>query len=150
MYSSYLNYMPQGHFDLLGILHAAHAAENEVESRLNAIGLSWAKLLALKTLSDAGDPLPLSQLAERLACVKSNITQLMDRLEADGLVARKPDPQDRRTRLAALTPDGRRACQNGLRVQKEAERDLSKGFSREEAEQLAALVAKMTMKSAGS
>jgi DNA-binding MarR family transcriptional regulator len=132
-----------GQFDLLAILHAAHAAENEVESRLNAIGLSWAKLLALSALADAGDPLPLSQLAERLACVKSNVTQLVDRLEADGLVARKPDPADRRTKLAALTPTGRRACQEGLRVQKDAERDLSKRFTRDEAEQLTALAARM-------
>jgi DNA-binding MarR family transcriptional regulator len=132
-----------GQFDLLAILHAAHAAENEVESRLNAIGLSWAKLLALSALADAGDPLPLSQLAERLACVKSNVTQLVDRLEADGLVARKPDPADRRTKLAALTPAGRRACQEGRRVQKDAERELSKRFTRDEAEQLTALAARM-------
>jgi DNA-binding MarR family transcriptional regulator len=35
--------------------------------------------------------------------VRSNITQLMDRLEADGLVRRVKDPQDRRTVRAAVT-----------------------------------------------
>ena len=41
-------------------------------------------------------------LAERLTCAKSNVTQLVDRLEADGLVRRKLDPSDRRSRLAIV------------------------------------------------
>ena len=43
------------------------------------------KLAALHHLTQAGESLPLGQLAERLSCVKSNVTQLVDRLEADGL-----------------------------------------------------------------
>src|ERR1700722_7746440 len=101
--------------DLFSMLHIAHASESDVESKLNAIGLSLTKLMALKVLDEAGDPVPLGQFAERLSCVKSNITQLVDRLEADGLVARKPDPRDRRTTLAALTTAGRRACRAGAR-----------------------------------
>jgi DNA-binding MarR family transcriptional regulator len=129
--------------DLLTILHQAHAAENEVEAKLNAVGLSFAKLLALKALADAGEPIPLGQLAERLACVKSNITQLIDRLEADGFVARQADPHDRRTRLAALTAAGKRACQEGTRVQQQTEREVLAGLSREEIQQLHTLMAKM-------
>jgi DNA-binding MarR family transcriptional regulator len=129
--------------NLMGILHAAHAAENEIEAKLNAAGLSFAKLLALKALADAGEPIPLGQLAERLACVKSNITQLIDRLEADGFVARKSDPQDRRAKLAVLTAAGRRACEEGTRVQAEAERDVLAGLSRDELKQLHGLMAKL-------
>lgn len=129
--------------DLLSLLHTAYAAQAEVESKLGAVGLSLAKLLALKALSEAGESLPLGQLAERLSCVKSNITQLVDRLEADGLVARKPDPNDRRTRLAVLTAAGRKACKEGTRVQQEAERDLLTKLSRNEARQLAALLEKV-------
>jgi len=129
--------------ELLAILHAAHAAEDEVESKLNAVGLSLAKLLALKALSEAGESLPLGQLADRLSCVKSNITQLMDRLEADGLVARRPDPHDRRTKLAVLTAAGRRACQHGTRVHQEAERHLLGRLTPDEARQLAALLARV-------
>ncbi|MPZ21753.1 MAG: MarR family transcriptional regulator [Luteitalea sp.] len=128
---------------LFAILHAAHTAEDEMESKLNAVGLSLAKLAALMALSDAGRSLPLGQLAERLSCVKSNITQLVDRLEADGLVQRQSDPHDRRTKLAALTAAGRKAVKEGMRVQQETERDLLKRFTRDEAEQLGALLAKM-------
>jgi DNA-binding MarR family transcriptional regulator len=125
------------------MLHAAHAAESDIESKLNGIGLSLTKLLALRALSEAEEPLPLGHLAERLSCVKSNITQLVDRLEADGLVARKPDPHDRRTRLAALTAAGRRACQQGIRIQQEIERELSTRLTRDEARQLRALLVKV-------
>jgi len=129
--------------DLGTLLHAAHAAEGEVEAKLNAIGLSLAKLMALKALSDGGESMPLGQLAERLACVKSNITQLVDRLEADGLVARKPDPHDRRTKLAGLTAAGRKACTEGSRVQQETERALLGRLTRDEAQQLAVLLSKV-------
>jgi len=128
---------------ILTLLHTAYAAQAEVESKLSAVGLSWAKLAALKALLDAGESLPLGQLAERLSCVKSNITQLVDRLEADGFVARKPDPRDRRTRLAALTAAGRKACKEGTRVQQETERTLLSTLSREEAQQLAMLLEKV-------
>jgi DNA-binding MarR family transcriptional regulator len=128
--------------ELLAILHAAHAAEGEVEARLSTIGLSLAKLVALKALAEAGEPVPLGQLAERLSCVKSNITQLVDRLEADGLVARKAAANDRRTKLASLTTAGKRACEEGTRVQRDAERDLLKRLSADEARQLGSLLAK--------
>ena len=127
------------------MLHAASAAQAAVEGRLNAIGLSLPKLLALKALADAGESLPLGHLAERLSCVKSNITQLVDRLETDGLVRREPDPHDRRTRLAVLTLAGRKACDEGTRVQQETERNLIGKLSKDESRQLAALLGKLRM-----
>ena len=129
------------------MLHAAYAVEAEVETQLNGIGLSIAKLAALQALSEAGDPLPLSQLAGRLSCVKSNITQLVDRLEAEGLVARKPDPSDRRTRLAALTTSGRKAVREGVRVMEAAERGVLDRLTHAEAHQLHALLGKMGTRS---
>ena len=129
--------------DLLSILHLAHTAESDVEAKLSSIGLSLTKLFALKVLADAGEPVALGRLAERLSCVKSNITQLVDRLEADGLVARRLDPRDRRTKLAALTAAGRRACQEAVRMQQEIERDLAHGLTREEVQHLGALLAKV-------
>jgi DNA-binding MarR family transcriptional regulator len=130
--------------DLATLLHAAWAAQDEVETELSAIGLSLAKLAALKVLSDAGESLPLTQLAERLSCVKSNITQLVDRLEADGLVQRQADPNDRRARLATLTASGRKACRDGSRVQDAAERHLLGKLSAGESQQLAELLSKIT------
>ncbi len=129
---------------LFSLLHTANTAQTHVETRLATIGLSLAKLAALNVLGEAGEPLPLGQLAERLSCVKSNITQLVDRLEADGLVARQSAPKDRRARLAAMTAAGRKALKDGLRIQQDGERELFKKLTRGEAQQLAALMGKVS------
>jgi len=145
LYSSYMNRSKAGGkpVDLMDLLHTAYAAQAEVEAQLGTAGLSLAKLLALQALADAGGSVPLGQLAERLACVKSNITQLVDRLEADGFVARESDPKDRRTRLAVLTAAGRKACAEGTRLHQESERTLLNGLTRDEARQLGALLEKV-------
>src|SRR4051812_9550939 len=121
--------LPVGMFSLL---HAASAVETFVESKLAVVGLSIPKLAALNRLVEAGDALPLGQLAERLACVKSNVTQLVDRLEADGFVTRAPDPNDRRSRLAGITADGRRAYTKGTRAREAAERAVFAAFPKGE------------------
>ena len=129
---------------LFAVLHASGVLEARVESRLAEVGLSIAKLAALRQLTLAGDSLPLGQLADRLACVKSNVTQLVDRLESDGLVSRAGDPTDRRSRLAVLTAEGRSAFARGSAIQQAAERDLFGALSDDEAVQLHALLAKLS------
>jgi DNA-binding MarR family transcriptional regulator len=128
---------------LLALLNIAYAAQAQVESRLADSGLSLAKLLALEALADAGEPTALSELAARLSCVKSNITQLVDRLEADGLVRRQFDANDRRARLATLTAAGRRAFSTGTRVRQQAERALLGSLSDRDRRQLTTLLEKL-------
>jgi DNA-binding MarR family transcriptional regulator len=125
------------------VLHAAHSVEARVESRLAEVGLSLPKLAALHHLSQAGDSLPLGQLAERLSCVKSNVTQLVDRLEADGLVMRAADPSDRRSRLAVLTESGKSAYLEGTQIRQQSEREIFGAFSSDEAASLHALLSKL-------
>src|SRR6266513_862230 len=108
---------------LFAVLHASGVLESRTELKLAEVGLSLPKLAALHRLTDAGGSLPLGQLAERLACVKSNVTQLVDRLEADGLVSREADPNDRRSRLAVLTDAGRRAYARGSEIHQRTERE---------------------------
>ena len=134
---------PPGLPGILDLLHAAGSVESFVEEKLSAVGLSLPKLAALNRLVEAGDSLPLGQLAERLACVKSNVTQLVDRLEADGLVSREPDPGDRRSRLAMITPAGRDAYEQGSRIHRDAERELFGALSDEESAALADIIDKL-------
>jgi DNA-binding MarR family transcriptional regulator len=91
---------------MLLLLEAAHAIEERLESALEAVGLSAAKYTALEALVQAHAPLTLGELAGRLRCVRSNVTQLVDRLEADGLVKRVDDPEDRRAVRAVVTDLG--------------------------------------------
>src|SRR5215208_3084516 len=128
---------------LFAVLHASSVLESRVEARLAEVALSLAKLSALHRLTEAGDSLPLGQLADRLACVKSNVTQLIDRLEADGLVSRTSDPNDRRSRLAVLTDAGREAYDKGRRIQMQAEEALFGALTPEESATLHTLLAKL-------
>ena len=128
---------------LFAVLHASSVLEGRVETRLSEVGLSLAKLAALHRLTEAGDSLPLGQLAERLSCVKSNVTQLVDRLEADGLVNRTGDPNDRRSRLAVLTDAGRAAYAKGSEIQKQAERELFGVLTQDESDKLNELLRKL-------
>jgi DNA-binding MarR family transcriptional regulator len=129
-----------GMFTLLG---AASSIHDFIESRLSPVGLSVPRLAALQRLVDAGGSLPLGQLADRLACVKSNVTQLVDRLEAEGLVTRSPDPEDKRSRLAIITEEGRRLHQDGARIQREVEEQLFSTLSVDESVRLSEIIAKL-------
>lgn len=90
------------------LFDATYTVERRIEESLDTVGLSWPKWDLLTTLVQAPETLSLGELASRMTCVRSNITQLVDRLEADGLVRREEDPQDRRAVRAALTPLGRK------------------------------------------
>lgn len=128
---------------MFALLRAAGSLEGFVEGKLVQVGLSIPKLAALQRLHDAGGVLPFGQLAERLACVKSNVTQLVERLEADGLVVREVDPSDKRSRLAVLTDAGRAAREAGARVQREAEQQLFAPLSDLDREHLTAIIEKL-------
>jgi DNA-binding MarR family transcriptional regulator len=92
---------------IFSLLHAAHALGDKLETALVGVGLSTPKFSVLSELVSFGAPLSLSDLASRLSCVRSNMTQLVDRLEAEGLVRREADPTDRRAVKAAITDLGR-------------------------------------------
>ena len=101
-----------------------HLLEGRLEAALEPLGLSLAKFGVLSTLVASKEPLPLRLLAEQCACVRSNITQLVDRLEADKLVRRADDPKDRRSILAELTSEGRSRHASAQRALEAAEMEV--------------------------
>jgi DNA-binding MarR family transcriptional regulator len=68
-------------------------------------GLSPMQLFALGAL-EPGREVPMSSLAETLFCDASNVTGIVDRLEARGLIERRAASHDRRVKLLALTDEG--------------------------------------------
>jgi DNA-binding MarR family transcriptional regulator len=98
--------------------------------------LSLAKLAVLQFLAEAKEALPLSDLAARQHCVRSNITQLVDRLEKEGLVRRRAAADDRRSVLAEITPAGQQAHAKGMRALAEAQRAIVKALKAGEATSL--------------
>ena len=86
-------------FELV-LLHRA-----QFVSALGRLELSWTQALTLKLL-EPGRPAPMSTVACGLSCDASNVTGIVDRLEARGLVERRSDERDRRVKKLALTEAG--------------------------------------------
>jgi DNA-binding MarR family transcriptional regulator len=118
------------------LVGALKRIEERFESALEPLGLSLAKFGALANLVEAGEALPLRTLADRCACVRSNMTQLVDRLEAEKLVVRADDPHDRRSVRAALTSEGRTRHAEGLKAIRAVERELFSRLSHKRAEEM--------------
>ena len=72
-------------------------------------GLTFPRYEALMLLcfTRAG-ALPLGKIGERLQVHRTSVTNIVDKLEADGLVRRVPHGEDRRATLAEITPRGAR------------------------------------------
>jgi len=117
--------------NMLGLIHAARKLEDRIEGSLGELGLSMTKLAALTALVHRGEPLTLGELASAVACVRSNMTQVVDRLEGEAMVKRVADPEDRRVVRAALTPLGAERQKQGeermARVQAEFSASVSPG-----------------------
>jgi DNA-binding MarR family transcriptional regulator len=107
------------------LLQLARIIERRLEEGLEKVDLSVPKYSAIKHLALAGEPLAFSDLASRMVCVRSNITQLVGRLEADGLVQRVEDPKDRRCVRAALTPLGKERHAAGAEKVREVQAEMA-------------------------
>jgi DNA-binding MarR family transcriptional regulator len=90
------------------LMRAQQIVLARVEEVLKPFDLTFARyeVLMLLTFSRAG-ALPLSRLGDRLQVHPTSVTNVVDRLEAQGLVRRVPHPSDRRATLAELTGAGR-------------------------------------------
>jgi DNA-binding MarR family transcriptional regulator len=88
------------------LLRVAAGLQHHLEIAVVALGLTPAVARALYQL-DPDRPLPARDLAELLACDRSNITALVDRLEDAGLVRRQVDLADRRIKTLVVTDAGR-------------------------------------------
>jgi MarR family transcriptional regulator, organic hydroperoxide resistance regulator len=92
-------------WELLWRVMQAH--KGRVMALAGELGLAPMQLHALR-LIEPGAELPMSSLAGKLFCDASNVTGIVDRLEARGLIERRPASYDRRVKLLALTDEGRR------------------------------------------
>lgn len=94
------------------IMRAQQLLLAELDAILRPYGLTFARYeaLVLLTFSREGR-LPLRVMGERLMVHPTSVTNTIDRLEAAGMVHRKPNPADGRGRLAEITQAGRDAVQ---------------------------------------
>lgn len=88
-----------------------------VEEALTPFGLSFARyeVLMLLSFSRTGR-LPLGKIGQRLQVHPASVTNVIDRLEANGLVKRLAHPEDGRATLAAITRPGRQIARRASHV----------------------------------
>jgi DNA-binding MarR family transcriptional regulator len=91
-----------------GLMRVQQIIQSAVDNSLKPHGLTFARYEALVLLTFARSPsLPMRVMGERLQLHPTSVTNIVDRLEKDGLVKRVPHPTDRRTTLVEITDSGR-------------------------------------------
>jgi DNA-binding MarR family transcriptional regulator len=78
-----------------------------VRSRLQDRGMTYARMRLLGALHCNG-PQIMSSISDELGVTRRNVTALVDALEEEGLVRRKPHPTDRRATVIEMTGRGER------------------------------------------
>ena len=105
--------------------------------------LSTTKLLALRHLTDSPEPVTLGALADCMAFVKSNVTQLIDRLEAARLVRRLPNRDDRRCTHIEITERGKERQAEALAAIRPLGERIERLFAPEDRERLTTLLQRL-------
>ena len=133
----------------IGVIGRVSRLARELEQRLEVVyrehGLEsgWHDVLA--TLRRTGAPFRLrpTDLTNASMLTSSGTTKRLDRLEQAGLIAREPDPDDRRGTLISLTPAGRRLIDKVTEAHLANEQRLVGALTATERRQLADLLRKL-------
>ena len=109
------------------------------------LGLSEGTYGVLVALRRAGAPFELTptEIARTRMMTSGGLTPVLDRLERDGLLERRPNPDDRRGNLVRLSGKGRRLVDRAMALHVEVEHALLAGLSNGERERLVRLLRKL-------
>jgi DNA-binding MarR family transcriptional regulator len=129
------------------LLRAYRLLLDEVERGLrDEVGLSfplWEVLVVLDQASD--DRLRMAEVTRRMCVSKSNVTQLIDKLEKQSLVERELSRTDRRLVYATLTARGRRAAEQGTEIFNSAANEhFARFMTKSEIDKIVSGLAKVT------
>ena len=121
----------------------------ELEQRIDAtFGVKQVVATALAVIDGAGRPLTPSEIGERILLPSASITATLDTLERRGWVRRVPNPDDRRSLLIEITPDGRSTADQLLPGIRSLERNVLSVLTKSERTQLLAILAKVLARTA--
>jgi DNA-binding MarR family transcriptional regulator len=91
--------------DVCKLVHRlAQRLDVHVRRVADELSLTASQVIALRELSE---PVTARELATRMGCEPPNATFVLDRLEQQGLIQRRPHPADRRAKQILLTPEGK-------------------------------------------
>jgi DNA-binding MarR family transcriptional regulator len=129
------------------IMRAQQIVLARVDEVLKPFDLTFARYeaLVLLTFSRSG-ALPLGKMGERLMIHPTSVTNIVDRLEGQGLVRRVDHPTDRRTTLCEITDAGREVVDKTTAAVTAVDLGIT-GLSEREVDQLTRLLAKLRLAS---
>lgn len=107
-----------------------------LDEQLRPLGYGTARMEALSTIARSTEPSAQIAIAKRIGIEGPTLTRMLDTLEADGLVVRRQDPTDRRTKLIELTPEGEKALEEIMRVAHAFRATVLKSLSDEDLDQV--------------
>lgn len=130
---------------MLSLLRSVRVHRTAVARQLEAldlkVGMTGARYTLLMTLYfSRANLLAQNEISKELNVSRTNITNLIDGLERDGLVERVPNPSDRRVSYAQLTDAGRDLCVLLMPSMTELMQDATRDFSTEEKAQFKAFL----------
>jgi DNA-binding MarR family transcriptional regulator len=85
-----------------------------------------------------------SELVRRMGMTKQAVQQLVDGLEADGIVRREADPEDGRSKRVVYTATGRAALRDAVTIKRRMERELRDRLGPPKLEMLIAILRETT------
>jgi MarR family transcriptional regulator, transcriptional regulator for hemolysin len=118
------------------LMATSRSIRRAYDIRLEAIGLNLSEACLLAYVVENG-PLTQTQVAERIGMGRATAGTIVDKLSADSLLVRLPDPDDRRVWLLSATPGGVELADRISDADHVLRADLRIGLSRAERQQLA-------------
>ena len=129
------------------IVRLASLFQQRYNEAFEQLGLKEGDYGLLAALRRSGEPFALTptELARSQMMSSGGMTFVVDRLERLGLVAREPNPADRRGTLVTLTSDGRAAVDQAMSLHVEVERELVEALTASEQTRLVGLLRKLLL-----
>ena len=121
---------------------AFRSMEEQAGRSIAGLGLCQSDFGVMEALLHKG-PLPVKALGEKVLLTSGSMTAAIDRLERRGWVMRGGDPQDRRSRIVRLTPEGRKTIQALFRMHERDMEQAARRLSEKERAELMRLLRKL-------
>jgi MarR family 2-MHQ and catechol resistance regulon transcriptional repressor len=125
---------------------AYDSLRTHAECHIHSLGIGFSDFGVLEALLHKG-PMPVNTLGAKVRLTSGSITALVDRLERKGLLERREEPGDRRTRIVHLTPAGRKLISCAFAGHEAAMERATSGLTAAERAQAGELIRKLGLRS---
>lgn len=135
--------MPQSNL-FSQIAELFHTGKSVLSREFQAAGLPYpATYLKVTRLIERVQPCTAQTLVQLLQRDKAQITRLLNDMEKQGLIAREPNPHDRRSQLLVLSAKGREDFETMRAIEARMVKQMTKGMNREERDALLSAMARI-------